>query len=110
MEIQFRVQGSSADPYLITFIKDGDGLVATCTCAAGEVGQSCKHRLAILNGDASAVVSENRADAEIVAGWIPGTPLASALEALATAERQLEEAKRGVSVARKRLSHALMGR
>lgn len=110
MEIQFHVQGSSADPYLVTFIKDGGGLLATCTCAAGEVGQSCKHRLAILNGDASAVVSENRADAEIVTDWIPGTPLALALEALATAERQLEEAKRGVSVAKKRLSNTLIGR
>jgi hypothetical protein len=110
MEIQFRVQGSSADPYLITFIKDGADLVATCTCAAGEVGQSCKHRLAILNGDASAVVSENGADAEIVASWIPGTSLALALEALATAERQLEEAKRAVSAAKKRLSNTLAGR
>jgi uncharacterized Zn finger protein len=110
MEIQFRVQGSSPDPYLITFIKDGDGLVATCTCAAGEVGQSCKHRLAILSGDASAVVSKNGSDAELVASWLPGTPLASALEALANAERQLEDAKRGVSTAKRRLSQALMGR
>jgi len=110
LEIKFHVQGSSADPYLITFIKDADGLIATCTCAAGAVGQYCKHRLAILGGDASAVVSGNRSDAETVVGWLADTPVAIALDALSTAERQLEDAKRAVAAAKKRLSQALSGR
>lgn len=110
MEIRFHVQGSSADPYLITFIKDADGLVATCTCPAGAVGQYCKHRLAILAGDASAVVSGNQADAETIVAWLTGTPVSIAMNALSTAEGQLEEAKRAVAAAKKRLSQALAGR
>lgn len=110
MEIRFQVQGSSPDPYIVAFIKDDEGLVATCTCAAGSVGQYCKHRLAILNGDPSAIVSGNMSDAETIAGWLAGSSISAALDALSVAERELEDAKRAVARAKKQLSQALAGR
>ena len=60
-ELTFQVKGSSAEPYDITFIKDGDSLTALCSCPAGQFGNFCKHRMAILDGNTKAVVSENSA-------------------------------------------------
>jgi uncharacterized Zn finger protein len=108
-EIQFHVQGSSADPYLVTFVRERDSLAAFCTCAAGSIGQYCKHRLALLTGDTSAVVSGNQADEETIRQWLKGSPLEAALEAVNAAERQLAEAKLLVTAAKKRLTEAFRG-
>jgi hypothetical protein len=110
MEIQFRVQGSSTEPYLVTFIRDVEGLIASCTCAAGSMGQYCKHRLAILAGDATSLVSDNGTDIATVTQWLDGSMLSRALAELEAAEQQLEAAKRAVASAKKRLSQAFSGR
>ena len=47
--LQFLVQGSSAEPYE-TFVQAGKELSASCTCQAGQNGSHCKHRLNILEG------------------------------------------------------------
>jgi hypothetical protein len=109
MEIQFRVQGSSTEPYLVTFIRDAEGLIATCTCAAGSMGQHCKHRLAILTGDATSLVSDNGTEIATVTEWLVGSALSVALAELEAAEQQLEAAKRAVASAKKRLSRAFSG-
>ena len=48
--MQFLVQGSSAEPYEVTFVQAGKELSASCTCQAGQNGLHCKHRLNILEG------------------------------------------------------------
>ena len=48
--IRFLVQGSSAEPYEVTFVKRGENLSASCTCPDGQNRLSCKHRLNILEG------------------------------------------------------------
>ena len=70
-EITFLVQGSAIDPYRVTFTKNKNNLNAFCTCPAGENGQYCKHRLAILGGDVSAITSKNELEVETVgkSGW-----------------------------------------
>lgn len=108
--IQFLVQGSSAEPYEVTFVRDGQHLAATCTCPAGSTGTACKHRLSIFAGKASGIVSPNSALVGTVAGWLPGSPIAEHLAAVDAAERELEQAKQRVSAAKKRLSAALGGK
>ena len=78
-ELTISVKGSSADPYEVTFIKDGDSLTALCSCPAGQYGNFCKHRIAILDGNSKAVVSENADQASTVLSWLPGTDVAEAL-------------------------------
>jgi hypothetical protein len=105
--IQFLVQGSATEPYKVTFQREGKILSAFCTCPAGASGQYCKHRLSILQGRATGVVSDNVAEARTVAAWLPGTDVEAAMEALFAAERDLERAKSAAAAARKDLARTM---
>ena len=102
----FQVQGSAAEPYEVTIQRDRDNLIAYCTCPAGEVGQYCKHRFAILSGDANAVVkgAENVGSA---AALLPGTDVEEAWNLVLEAEARLEAAKRDLSGAKKKLARSM---
>ena len=65
-EIFFLVQGSAEEPYKVTFRKTGNNLSAYCTCPAGENGQHSKHRMNILRGITSGIVSGNEAKVQVV--------------------------------------------
>jgi hypothetical protein len=104
--IQFLVQGSADVPYEVTFQKESNDLFASCTCPAGQNGQFCKHRFRILGNIATAIVSANADQVAIVAGWLPGTPAASALDAVGSAELDLDRAKSALIGAKKRLATA----
>jgi uncharacterized Zn finger protein len=107
-QIAFQVQGSSSTPYLVIFQKDGANLNASCSCAAGQNGQYCKHRISILvDGSKEGVVSENVDQVAVVHSWLHGTDVEVALAELAEAELKLEAAKRAVSSLKKRVAQAL---
>ncbi|MDT8369574.1 MAG: SWIM zinc finger family protein, partial [Longimicrobiales bacterium] len=66
----------------MTFHRHGSELRASCTCRAGQFGTYCKHRIAILSGDSSAIVSENVGDVDTVVEWLAGSSLAEAFQEL----------------------------
>lgn len=108
-EKSFQVQGSAPDPYQVTFVNRGAGdLSAYCTCPAGENGQYCKHRFAILNGDTRAIVSGNEDDVPEVASWLRGSDIEAALRDLADAEREFARAKKRVSQMKKALAQSML--
>ena len=107
-KVQFLIQGSAVTPYVVTVIKNGDNLTATCTCPAGSFKQHCKHRIAILHGKNQGIVSNNYDDLKIVKDWIIGTDVENALNDYEIAEREFEIAKTKLSQCKKRLSNALM--
>ncbi len=107
-ELRFLVQGSAAEPYVVVFVNRGDGnLSAHCTCPAGQNGQYCKHRFAILGGKTKGIVSGNEDDVAAVVDWLAGSDIESALEVLARAEEELAEAKQKASQAKKLLARAM---
>lgn len=106
-EIEFLVQGSAPEPYRVTFIKDKNNLNAFCTCPAGDNGQYCKHRFAILAGVAKAITSKNKDQVATIRGWLPGTDLESALIELAEAERKYDVAKERLTTAKKKIAQAM---
>lgn len=83
----FKVKGSAAEPYELTFIKDGDSLTALCTCPAGEFGNVCKHRTNILDGKTSAITSGNEDEVPKVCEWLKGSDVEAALSELRAAEK-----------------------
>ena len=98
-QLTLHVKGSSADPYELTFIKDGDSLTALCTCPAGNFGNFCKHRIAILDGDAAAVIDNDGDKVSKVTEWLVGTDVESALAkvreaAASNSKTELADAKR----------------
>jgi hypothetical protein len=107
MKAIFRVQGSEAEPYEVVFHKEGTNLQAYCNCKAGKNGLHCKHRFAILSGDASRVVSANAGEVTVVAGWLKGSDVEAALETVFEMEREMEAAKRRLSAAKKAVAIAM---
>ncbi len=110
-QLSFLVKGSSSDPYELTFIKDGDSLTALCTCPAGTYGNFCKHRIAILDGDAAAVVSDNVGQVTLIGEWLSGTDVESALQEMRDVERNagtdVDAAKSALAAAKKNLARIM---
>ncbi|HIP68952.1 MAG TPA: hypothetical protein EYH06_10265 [Chromatiales bacterium] len=105
-KITFLVKGSSPEPYRVTFTKKNSNLNAFCTCPAGEHGQYCKHRFAIMAGDNKAVISPNKNQAMVVKSWLSGSDVEEALMKLAEAEHEYDKAKRRLSAAKKSIAKA----
>ena len=106
-QLVIRVKGSSPDPYENTFIKDGDSLTAICTCPAGTYGNLCKHRVAIIDGDASAVVEEDADKVQQVVSWLAGTDVEAALLSLRRTEAESGKDKDLVMAAKRKLARAM---
>ncbi|MBK8466402.1 MAG: SWIM zinc finger family protein [Chloracidobacterium sp.] len=107
-ELAFEVQGSAPEPYKVTFTRRSqDNLSAYCTCAAGANGQYCKHRLAILGGDASGIISPNSGEAKIAQSWLPGTDVEKALLKLRELELAAARIKNEITSAKKEVAAAM---
>jgi uncharacterized Zn finger protein len=106
-ELTLLVKGSSADPYELTFIKDGASLTALCNCPAGTFGNLCKHRVAILDGDGAAAVDDDAVKISQVVAWLAGTDVEVALAQLRDVETSDTATKSDLMVAKKALSKAM---
>jgi uncharacterized Zn finger protein len=106
-ELVFLVKGSAADPYEVTFIKDGTSLTAICTCPAGTYGNFCKHRISILDGNTDAISSDNARQATTVVGWLPGTDVEAALSEMREAEKMADPDKKSLNAAKRKLARAM---
>jgi uncharacterized Zn finger protein len=107
--IVFAVQGSSPEPYRVTFKRKYPDVCAFCTCPAGMNGQYCKHRIDLIHGVLDGVVAGNQEQLTVLSDWLRDSRLGLALEHLGAAEFALEQAKRRVSSAKKVLSAAMYG-
>ena len=106
-ELNFLVKGSSADPYEVTFIKDGSSLTALCTCPAGTYGNFCKHRISILDGVTKMISSDNANQVATVVGWLPGTDVETALSEMRQAEKIADPDKTALNAAKRKLARAM---
>lgn len=106
-ELTFLVKGSSKDPYEVIFIKDGDSLTAICNCPAGTYGNFCKHRIAILDGDAKSISSENADKVPTVVEWLAGTDVETALHELRDVEKLKDKDKTALNAAKRKLARAM---
>jgi uncharacterized Zn finger protein len=106
---EFLVQGSAAEPYRVSFRRrDAKHISAYCTCAAGESGMHCKHRVRILRGLLDGVVSKNTVDITTVAGWLAGSDVETALQTIDELEKEADRIKKALSAAKKALSQCLL--
>lgn len=106
-ELSFLIQGSQLEPYQIKFSRKGSHLRAICTCPAGVMGQICKHRLALLRGDATGLVSGNESDLHQMPDFFLGSDVEDALKKLSSAEAALESAKAELAKQKKALARLL---
>ena len=107
--LRFRVRSSSGDGlYDVVAIVTGGGLRISCTCPAGENGQHCKHRIALIEGDGKAL-APNSDTLPALKALLAGSPILPALAELRRAEREAESLKRQVAAAKTALARAMMG-
>ena len=107
-EITIEVQGSAPEPYKVTFVRQSEtNLSAYCTCAAGENGQYCKHRFAILDGITADIVSSNANEASIVQSWLLGTDIERLMRRMRELEKEAARIKNELSFVKKDLAKAL---
>ena len=106
-ELTIQVTGSSPTPYELTFIKDGASLTALCTCPAGSFGNSCKHRVAVFDGDVGAVVDGDAVKVATVVQWLAGTDVEAALKAMRDASAAPDATKESLATAKKSLAKAM---
>lgn len=93
MKLIFKVQGSAPEPYISEFWREGDNLSSSCTCPAGEKGMYCKHRLNLIAGDVSSLVSKNRSDVEVLKSMIQGTDVEKAINLVKISEESTDKLK-----------------
>lgn len=106
-QLNFTVQGSEPSPYIVTFIRTGNHLRATCTCAAGLIGQYCKHRFNLLSGEVTALVGDNGAEVKELPAMLAGSDVEEVLHELTVAENLLERAKKQASSLKKMLARLM---
>lgn len=106
-QLDFVVRGSSSGTYEITFIKDGDSLTALCTCPAGQFGNFCKHRMAILDGNSDSISSSNADQVPTVTEWLVGTDVEAALAELREAGKIAAFPKDELAILKRKLARAM---
>lgn len=83
------------------------GLRFTCTCTAGELGQFCKHRAAIICDASLASNNLSAADIAIFKGWLESSQIVAFLDSIATAEEDIKNAKKQVTMLKRELGRRL---
>ncbi len=105
--IQFLVQGSSINPYRVSFILNEGNLSAFCTCPAGKHGQLCKHRMSIFRGESDNIVSNNKGDISVIRDWLSGSDIEMAIHEIAEAEHDFDNAKKRLAQAKRNLAKVM---
>jgi len=106
-QLVFMVKGSSPEAYEITIIKDGTSLTALCTCPAGQFGNFCKHRVALLDGKTDSISSDNADKVPTVTSWLVGTDVEAALAELRGAEKNTKISKSDLAALKRKFARAM---
>ena len=80
--IEFLVQGSASEPYRVSFWRVGDNVKSSCTCQAGKNGLACKHRLSLLDGEVTNLVSSSSDGFPRLQRMLEGSDVGAALRAV----------------------------
>ena len=96
---EFNVLSSDGvSAYSVVVEWNGSNLSVACNCKAGALGDWCRHKSGLLNGDESIlVVKDNLID---VLQWVKGSSVHSAISHIHVAESQQREAEASLKKAK----------
>jgi hypothetical protein len=89
--LQFSVTGSTGNHYEVNAFREGNRFIMTCNCEAGIRRTYCKHRIALLDGDCSALRSENADDVDHLRALLHGTEAERYYHVLVELDSQMRE-------------------
>lgn len=100
---------SSGNEYAVQVYETEDGPVITCNCPAGENGQYCKHRFALVSGDEREVI-EAEAPVSEIAKFVAGSRLEAAIDAMHKQEAVVKKVQADLRAIKKSVASAMPGR
>ena len=104
VRMEFVVEGSQSDEYVVAFEIIDRTAKAACTCAAGTSGLFCKHRTALLDGDVSRLRSGNTSEVARLGPLLQNSDLGTGYARLQAATETCDKAKRMLDAAKKQLA------
>lgn len=107
MLLMFEVEGSSGDLYSIEVSRGSRGPLIDCNCQAGQNGQYCKHRFALLEGDTSKLLSGHE-DIPALLTMVQNTELSATIARMRQLEAEAARIKAELSKAKKAVARAMM--
>jgi len=105
-ELKFKVRGNEGD-YLVSFKRSGNNLTATCTCDAAAYGMHCRHRILLMTGDSSIIISKNKDDIGKLLEMIKEADVEEALKDVLETQKQLEALEKEFSNKKKKLARKM---
>lgn len=94
MELKILAKSSSQpEPYSVVVKWSNNKLSALCSCPAGEIGQLCKHKYAVLSND-QAILYDKKQSGQLdkISEWVQASSFPSLLSELEQAEEEKDEA------------------
>ena len=111
MSVDFAVLSSDGSThYAVSVERQGDKVLASCTCKAGEFGQLCKHQIGILSGQNDLLASTDedvRMKLSELVSQIADTECASHVAEYLSAVAGLDEQKKRRDRAKRNLEKIL---
>ena len=86
---RFRSQSSGESYVLEAALRPSGGFRLSCSCVAGEFGQFCKHKLALMAGDYRDLVDGNDLDIASFKSMMNGTTVPEMLNQLVETEEAI---------------------
>ena len=95
MKKEFEVRSSDGvATYAVEFSLESGKLHVYCRCPAGILGKWCKHKMRLISGDVTGVLSTSgAADMAEVLSWIRNSEFPRLLDEMKTAENEMQAAK-----------------
>ena len=102
-EYTFSAKSSSGVPYLVIFrIGATGGVSIRCNCQAGMFGKLCKHKIALLRGEADMLANtEQETELETLQKIISTTDYPVLFQQIEQIETEIESAKRRITKIKK---------
>jgi uncharacterized Zn finger protein len=106
METTILAKSSSRDePYIVTVSLAENGLSIFCNCPAGEWGKYCRHKMAVVSGDAKILYkNEQIENFNKVLKWISESNFPLLVAKFRESEKELENAKKKVTNIKEKIS------
>ncbi len=110
--IEILAKSSSSDtPYTARCYLEENKISIFCSCPAGDNRKLCKHVRQIISGDDSILYDRNQKnELEVIRNHLPETAIPLLLSELEKSESLLEETKRNVKKAKKKLENVILNK
>lgn len=106
--MEFLVQGSSENQYVVVLSRKENRLFTSCNCSAGQNKQHCKHRISLLEGNLDNVI---RCDSDVdqlqLLELVRGTDVEVAITEMRSAEKSHLAAQAHLKQVKKALDRVL---